>query len=313
MLSTPASNAVEPVGSVPPRAHQLFHDYLAHRSAEALSYGKLARDAERVLTELGYAPAETEGALTPARAFRLLVRPLLRMGVLGYRGSGTYGLSATVAIATPGDAHVVLFNAAVAKTLPDAEALAPGVYRVPSAQRPPAVPLVPFDLLKLLWGMPALDALVRDSGEFPPHGRGTPEPSWEVLRGGWRVWDDYRRDLLREERVLVFRTSPEPGAPRVLRLDGVLYRIPSPRANPAAYPLALLLDDVTGERDPTMFAWTDDGIAVTSDFFPAELERALWLGSLLHAGAPVDGFGDSRTYVLPERTRLALRRILLCP
>ena len=313
-MSSPTAAAADTVSAPAlPRARRLFYDYLAHRSAESLSYGKLARDAERVLAETGDAPAEEQGALTSAKAFGLLVRPLLRMGVLGFRGSGTYGPNATVAIATPDDAHVVLFNAACARTLPDAEALAPGVYRVPRAQRPPGVPLAPFDLLKLLWGMPALDALVRDSGEFPQHGRGTPESSWEVLRGGWRAWGDYRHDRYREERVLLFRTSAEPGAPRVLRLDGALYRVPSPRANPAAYPLALLLDDVTSGRAPTMLAWTDEGIAVTSDYFPAELERALWLGSLLHAGTPVDGFGDSRTYVLPERTRLALRRILLCP
>ena len=62
-----------------------------------------------------------------------------------------------------------------------------------------------------------------------------------------------------------------------------------------------------------MFTWSDDSITVTSDFFPAELERALWLGSLLHTGAAVNARGDSRTYVLPESALSALHRILLRP
>ena len=224
-------------------AHRLFYDYLAHRSAESLSYGKLAADAERVLRETGYTPADEQAPLTSAHAFRLLVRPLLRTGVLSFRGSGTYGLTATQAIATLDGTHVLLINAShvkstqpSGKTLSTVEQIALGVTRMPRPMPPAEIPLMPFELSELLEGMPRLDALVRDSDEFPQHGRGTPEASWEVLQGSWRAWNDYRSDLLRDERVLVFRTSAEPGAPRVIRLDGQLYRVSSPRANSAAYP-----------------------------------------------------------------------------
>ncbi len=285
-----------------------FYDYLSHRADEDLSYQKLARDAARIIDTLTTRRNAAAEAIKTAAAFNQLARPLLRTGALSFRGNGTYGLTATQHIRTRRGDYICI-NAPFGKTLDGATSLAPGVVRLSKAPQDLPGQATTFDLLSLLRGVPALDELVRSSDEWEEHKRGTPEDHW-LLVNSKKPWSEVS-SRLDHNRVLVFQTAEESAAPRVLRLDRKLYHIPAVKSNPAAFPLTLLLESCTREDTSKMFVRDTRSMTVTSPYFPAELERALWLGALLETETAVDGFAGRRTYPLPPAHLAQLDRILL--
>lgn len=292
-------------------SRQLYHDYLAQRANENLSYGRLAADALRVLEALepGVHGPSTD-PVTAQRAFALLARPLLRQGLLDFRGRGKYGLSGTEAYRADSGC-VLLVNYPNAASIQSAEVIAPGLVWLAEANVHSHLTPSAFRAEGLLTSMPPLDLLVRESPVFGDAGLRQPSASWEVLTATGYVPGSPADE---ESRVQLYRASGNAGANRYLRLDGEIYTVPSTQAHPGAYPLALLLRDATkpvAARFRPIFSFEPNALTVLSDFFPAELERVLWLASTLHTGISVDSFAARRTYVLPPTLLGQLRRILL--
>ena len=323
MHSAPTS-ALHRVQAPTAKAATLFYDYLAHRANEGLSYAKLRADAVRTLETLRHqgtpSPivASVDGSPTTPdssrptganAAFDQLIRPLLRTVTLSFRGDRTYGLTTSqLIVGSPGRDYAI--NIPDASTLPGARPLAPGIVAVYAAHVPVEYPRTDFDLLAQLRGLPTLDILVETSEQWAPHELGHPREGW-LLSPGDKPWTAELARQYAERRVLLFRVADEPTAPRVLSLDGRLYRVPSTRVNPAALPLCFLLDDCTSGTTSRMFEREGDTITVRSRWFPAELERALWLGHLLRTGQAVDGFAERRTYTLSADALRELDRVLL--
>lgn len=299
-------------------ARELFYDYLTLRSRERLSFSALAGAAATVVSELGGQATDTapvpppNGASQPTStdAFYRLADPLLRQGVLGFRGSGTYGLTATLAV-RDAVSPVVVFNAPYGETLFEAEALSPGIVRVPAASVPRDIPAAGFDGLAQLRGMPTLARLVTESDDWQLHDRGTPRESWQVLRQRNR-WEPQGRNAQRAP-VELYRGNDHAAAPYYLWIGAEGYYVPGRKHNPNALSLARLLRDAAAAGGPSLFTLTARGLTVHSRQFPFELERALWLTELLVNGLTVNTYARDRTYALFPEALGELARILATP
>lgn len=296
----------------PATAEALFYDYLAHRSGESLRYRKLAVDAMRVLEicdeSLSSTSADHNSKNTPAKAFGLLAKPLIRQGVLEFRGAGTYGLGATAAY-RDAFGNDVLINYPLAEEKFQVVAVAPGVVKINPKRLIGVYASDYFDGLALLKGMPPLDQLVKDSPVFLDSFQRQPGGSWlRLSRNGW-VKHDYELD---HGRVDLFKGREQTTSNRYIRLDGQIFTIPPVDLHSSAFALGLLLRDALEQGQlKKMFSFEQDGFVVTGDYFPAELERLLWLECLLTSGVAVDSFAERRMYSLSEEILLQLRRILL--
>ena len=289
-----------------PQARQYFYDYLAHRAGEGISYQTLAGAAAQIFHELN--PVASVVKLASSMAYRLLADPLLRTGVLSFRGSGTYGLSATVAV--PGVlSSVVVFNAPFGKTLPNAEYLTPGVIRLPHQSVPEEIPFAQFDALAQLRSMPAIAQIIEGSPDWAKLIRGTPRGGWEVLRrhGGWGA---QRPDEPRDH-VSLYRENASTVAPHYLWIGEQSYRVPARSVNPSGILLAHLLRDSSPDGPPSTFRIAEDEFVVTSSLFPPEVERALWLAEVTLNGIAVDTCAECRSYRLATPILSELNRILL--
>ncbi len=295
-----------PEAHVTTQARQHFYDYLAHRAHESLSYQTLAGAAAQVLRETNSLDATQQ--FETNRVFSRLADPLLRSGVLSFRGSGTFGLTATVAIPTVNSSAVV-FNAPFGKTLPGAEALAPGVIRLPDQSVPEDIPFAPIDALAQLQSTPAIAQIIEGSPDWAELTRGTPREGWEILRRG-SGWGAQRPDEPRDH-VRLYRAEPSTVAPHYLWIGEKSYYVPARSVNPSGILLAHLLRDIYSDGAPSTFRIAEDEFAVTSSLFPFELERVLWLAEDMLNGIAVDTYAESRSYRLSTPILSELKRILL--